>query len=264
MTIAAERLRAGYRWRPVLGGVDVRIEAGSVVAIVGPNGAGKSTLLRCLAGLIRPTGGRVTLGGTDLASLSRAEIARRVAVVPQAVEVLFPFTVREVVALGRTAHLGPAGTLRPPDRAAVARALADLALEQLAERPIDGVSGGERQRAVLAMALAQEGEVLLMDEPTVHLDPAHQRATLLLVRRLARERGVAAVAVLHDLNLAAALSDRVVAMRDGLIVADGAVAEVIAAGTVAAVFGEGLAVGTHDGVPYVVPVTRSGPSTPSG
>lgn len=263
MTIAAERLRAGYRERSVLGGVDVRVEGGSVVAVVGPNGAGKSTLLRCLAGLIRPSGGRVTLDGTDLASLSRAEIARRVAVVPQAVEVLFPFTVREIVALGRTAHLGPGGIARAADRAAVARALADLALEDLAEREVDGVSGGERQRAVVAMALAQEGDVLLMDEPTVHLDPAHQRATLQLVRRLARERGVAAVAVLHDLNLAAAMSDRIVALREGLVVADGPPAEVVAAGTVAAIFGEGLVVGTHDGVPYVLP-TRSGPSTPSG
>lgn len=253
MTLAAERLRAGYGWRRVLDGVDLRVEPGALAAVVGPNGAGKSTLLRCLAGLLRPTFGRVTLGGVDIATLGRADVARLVAVVPQAVEVLFPFSVREIVALGRTPHLGLAGAMRAADRSAVARALAELELTDLADRAIDTLSGGERQRAVLAMALAQEADVLLLDEPTVHLDPAHQRATLGLIRRMARERRVAGLAVLHDLNLAAAMCDRIVVMADGRILAEGAPQEVISAATVASAFGPGLAVGTHAGVPFVLP-----------
>lgn len=251
--LAAERLRAGYGWRRVLDGVDLGFEAATLTAIVGPNGAGKSTLLRCLAGLVAPSGGRVTIDGVDLRTLDRAAIARRIAVVPQAVETIFPFSVREIVALGRTARLGPLSTPGAADIAAVDRALADLGLLELADRRIDEVSGGERQRAVLAMALAQEGDVLLLDEPTVHLDPAHQRATLELIRRLARYRSVAALAVLHDLNLASALADRVIAMSGGRVVADGPALEVVSAANVASVFGPGLVVGTRDGVPFVLP-----------
>lgn len=263
--IAAQGLAAGYGARAVLAGVDVTLDHGSLVALVGPNGAGKSTLLRCFAGLIRPTAGRVLLDGRDLASLDRASIARRVAVVPQTFDTLFPFTVREIVALGRTARLGVLGRPHAADAAAVDRALADLALGGLADRRIDEVSGGERQRAVLAMALAQDGDVLLLDEPTVHLDPTHQRATLELIRRLAHERGLAALAVLHDLNLAAALCDRVVVLCDGRIAADGAPLEVVDAVTIRRVFGPGLEVATRDGVPFVLPVAapreapRSGP-----
>ncbi len=251
--LAAEGLRAGYGWRTVLDGVDVRFDAGTLVAIVGPNGAGKSTLLRCLAGLIAPRAGRVTLDDVDLGTLDRAAIARRIAVVPQMVETMFPFSVREIVGLGRIARLGPLAVMRAADIAAVDRALAELDVVTLADRPIDTLSGGERQRAVLAMALAQEGEVLLLDEPTVHLDPAHQRATLALIRRLVRSRAVAAVAVLHDLNLASTLADRVVVLSGGRVVADGRPLEVMSATMVASVFGPGLAVGARDGVPFVLP-----------
>ncbi len=255
--IAAEGVYAGYGGREVLRGVDLALGPGSLVALVGPNGAGKSTLLRCLAGLMRPARGRVTLDGTDLGSLDRARIARRIAVVPQASETIFPFTVREIVALGRTARLGALALARPSDAQAVDRALEDLELTALADRGIDEVSGGERQRAVLAMALAQEGDVLLLDEPTVHLDPAHQQATLELIRRLARYRSVAALAVLHDLNLASALADRVVVLHDGRVVAAGPPLEVMTAAHVAAVFGPGLVVGVRDGVPFVLPASAA-------
>jgi len=255
--LVAERLRAGYGWHQVLSGVDLVFEGATLTAIVGPNGAGKSTLLRCLGGLIPPKAGRVTLDGIDLASLDRTAVARRIAVVPQATETLFPFTVREIVALGRTARLGRLAIPRAADAAAIDRALAELDLTALAARPIDAISGGERQRAVLAMALAQEGDVLLLDEPTVHLDPAHQRATLELVRRLARSRGIVALAVLHDLNLASALADRVVAISGGRVVADGPPLDVVSAANVASVFGPGLVVGTREGVPFVLPERSS-------
>jgi len=251
---------AAYGARVVLRECSFALGSGEVVAIVGPNGAGKSTLLRVLAGLLRPTAGRVFLDGHDLAALSRSEVARRIAVVPQIFDTLFPFTVREVVALGRTARLGAFGRASADDVAAVDRAIGELELETLAERRIDRLSGGERQRAVLAMALAQETAVLLLDEPTVHLDPGHQLATLELLRELARRRQLAVCAVLHDLNLASTFASRIVALADGRIVREGTPLDVLDAELVRAVFGDGLEVVPRDGHPGVLP---RGPHTVS-
>jgi ABC-type cobalamin/Fe3+-siderophores transport system ATPase subunit len=196
----------------------------------------------------------VSIDGRDVTTLDRRSIARHIAVVPQVFETLFPFTVREIVALGRTSRLGPFGTLGADDARAVARALDEMGATDLAERRIDRVSGGERQRAVLAMALAQEAGVLLLDEPTAHLDPTHQRATLARVATLARLRGLAVVAVLHDLNLAAAFASRVVLLNlEGAVVREGEPRAVITAEIVSAVFGPGLRVVTHDGRPFVIP-----------
>jgi iron complex transport system ATP-binding protein len=251
--VVARAIRAGYREREVLRGVDLVAHPGELVALVGPNGAGKSTLLRVLGGLLRPASGSVTIDGVDVTALDRRSIARHIAVVPQVFETLFPFTVREIVALGRTSRLGPLGTLGSDDARAVARALDDIGAADLADRRIDRVSGGERQRAVLAMALAQEAGVLLLDEPTAHLDPTHQRGTLERVATLARVRGLAVVAVLHDLNLAAAFASRVVMLADGVVVRDGEPSHVITAELVAKVFGPGLRVVAHDGRPFVIP-----------
>lgn len=252
-SLAAEGLRAGYGAPDVLRGVDLALEAGAVTALVGPNGAGKSTLLRCLAGLLRPRAGRVVLDGADLRALDRGAIARRIAVVPQSFETIFPFAVHEVVALGRSARLGLLGRPSRADALAVERAMGELDLTLLAGRALDEISGGERQRTVLAMALAQDGDVLLLDEPTVHLDPAHQRDTLDLVRRVTHARSLVTVAVLHDLNLAAIMCDRVVVLERGAVVADGPPAHVLDAVTVGRVFGSGLDVGVRDGVPFVLP-----------
>ena len=243
--LVARALAAGYGARPVLRGVDLTIEPGWLVALVGPNGAGKSTLLRVFAGLIRPTAGSVTLGGVDIGSLSRRALAARIAVVPQTFDTLFPFTVREIVALGRSARLGLFARPGPADAAAVARAIAEQDLGPLVDRRLDALSGGERQRVVLAMALAQEAGVLLLDEPTAHLDPAHQVGIVRRAAELARAREMIAVAVLHDLNLAA-LADRVIVMDAGAVVADGAASVALAADVVGRVFGTGLAV-THVG-----------------
>lgn len=222
------------------------------MALVGPNGAGKSTLLRVLAGLVRPSAGRVTLGDVDVHSLSRAAVARRIAIVPQVFDTLFPFTVREIVTLGRTPFRGPFGLLGHDDARAVDRALAALGSEDLAERRIDRISGGERQRAVLAMALAQDPEVLLLDEPTAHLDPTHQLSTMRLVSALTRERGLAALTIVHDVNLAT-LADRVAVLCDGRIVRDAPPRDAITPELVHDVFGPGWTVLCHDGRPVVVP-----------
>jgi iron complex transport system ATP-binding protein len=252
-SVVARDIRAGYREREVLRGIDLVVRAGELVALVGPNGAGKSTLLRVLGGLLRPVSGNVTIDGLEVTAMDRRSIARHIAVVPQVFETLFPFTVREIVALGRTSRLGPLGTLGSEDARAVARALDDIGAADLADRRIDRVSGGERQRAVLAMALAQEAGVLLLDEPTAHLDPTHQRATLERVATLARVRGLAVVAVLHDLNLAAAFASRVVLLADGVVAREGAVNDVITPEIVGRVFGPGLRVVAVEGRPFVIP-----------
>ena len=239
-TLAARSLSAGYGTRAVLHDVDVTFAPNGLVALVGPNGAGKSTLLRAFAGLIKPTAGAATLDGVDIATLPRGALAARIAVVPQSFDTLFPFTVREIVALGRSARLGLFARPTADDMGAVARAIAAQDLDDFVDRRLDALSGGERQRVVLAMALAQEAGVLLLDEPTAHLDPAHQIGTLRRVAELARARGVVALAVLHDLNLAA-LADRVVVLDAGRIVADGPPAVALSADVVSRVFGAGLA-----------------------
>lgn len=254
MTLTATGVVAGYGGRDVLHGIDLEIRPG-LCAIVGPNGAGKSTLVRALAGVLAVRAGTVALDGTDLRTLSRGAIARRIAVVPQVFDTLFPFTVREIVMLGRTARLRAFARPSAADRVAVEGALSLLELGDLAERRIDTLSGGERQRAVLAMALAQETEVLLLDEPTVHLDPGHQRATLALARDLARSKGIAIAAVLHDLNLAAALAERIVIVDEGRVVADGAPGAVLTQRTVERVFGPGLRVLEDQVPPAILPRT---------
>lgn len=250
--LVARGLEAGYGPRRVLRGVDLTLEPGGLIALVGPNGAGKSTLLRALAGLIRPSTGRVTLDGVDVLSMSRAALASRIAVVPQTFDTLFPFTVREIVALGRTARLRLFARPTRSDQEAVDRAISDQDLSSFAGRRIDALSGGERQRVVLAMALAQEADVLLLDEPTAHLDPSHQRSVLLGVGELARTRGVIAIAVLHDLNLAA-LADRVIVLHDGSLHADGPPALALSPEMVGRVFGDGLAVTQVGGRTVVLP-----------
>jgi len=250
--LVARSLAAGYGARGVLRGIDLALDPGILVALVGPNGAGKSTLLRALAGLIRPTAGAVTLDGTDVATLSRAALAARIAVVPQTFDTLFPFTVREIVALGRSARLGLFARPTASDAAAVARAIDAQDLGALVDRRLDALSGGERQRVVLAMALAQEADVLLLDEPTAHLDPAHQIGIVRRAAELARSRGVIALAVLHDLNLAA-LADRVVVLDAGQIVGDGVPGTALTSNLVARVFGSGLAVAQVSGRTVVLP-----------
>jgi iron complex transport system ATP-binding protein len=258
-SLTASAVTASYGPRVVLRDCSFALDSGEIVAIVGPNGAGKSTLLRVLAGLLRPAAGVVSLDGQDLAAIARSQIAHRIAVVPQIFDTLFPFTVREVVGLGRTARLGVFGRASADDVAAVERAISELELEGLAGRRIDRLSGGERQRAVLAMALAQEADVLLLDEPTVHLDPGHQLATLELLRALGTRRQLAVCAVLHDLNLASAFASRIVALAEGRIVREGTPLEVLNADLIQAVFGDGLEVVARDGHPAVLPrvATRS-------
>ena len=220
---------------PTLTGVDLRIEAGEAVVLLGPNGSGKSTLLSTLAGLLSPLAGTVRLGEDDLSTLRAREIARRIASVPQDEAAPFAFTVRQVVTMGRLARTG--GVLDTPEDAVAAEgAMARADVAGLASRRMDRISGGERGRTLIARALAQDCPLLLMDEPTAHLDPSHAAWTVRLVRELAAEgRGV--LVALHDLNLAAAMADRVVVLADGRVAAEGPPEAALAEGTLDRAFG---------------------------
>ena len=223
--------------QPVLRGVDLRVRRGELVALVGPNGSGKTTLLRLLTGLHRPRAGRVAILGRPIEEWSRAQLARRVSVLPQSLELPAGFRVAVLVGMARAPHATRLFADTDADRAAVARALAEAGAEDLAERHVEELSGGERQRVLVAMALAQEPELLLLDEPTVHLDLAHAVAVLEAVRDLRAGRGVTALAVIHDLALAAAFAPRVVVLADGQVVADGPPDEVLAGSLVERVLG---------------------------
>jgi iron complex transport system ATP-binding protein len=240
--IQFEAASFAYGEATVLRDISLRVAAGEMVGLLGPNGAGKSTLLKLASGVMRPQGGRVLLGAQEAHRLARAEAARRVAVVPQEFAVQFAYTVRQLVELGRTAHLGLWGVLGTHDRAAVQAALSATSLTELAERIYNELSGGERQRVLVAMALAQTSEMLLLDEPTAHLDIRHQVEVLDLLRGLNQERGLTVIAAMHDLNLAARYFRRLVLLRRG-VVADGPPTAVLDGGLLAAVYQTPVRVG---------------------
>jgi iron complex transport system ATP-binding protein len=225
------------RRREVLRSVDVTLARGDLVALVGTNGSGKTTLLRLLTGVLRPDAGVVRFEGRPLADWRRLDLARRVAVLPQQLDLPVGFRVAELVGMGRAPHARRLFASTETDDRAVARALADAGALDLADRFAEELSGGERQRLLVAMALAQEPDLLLLDEPTLHLDLAHQVALLAAIRRLRDQRGLTVLAVLHDLNLAAAFAPRVAVLDEGRVVADGPPAEVLTPDLVRRVFG---------------------------
>ena len=240
--LALRDVSFAYAGRPVLDGVSLDLSPGRVVGLLGPNGAGKSTLVRLAAGLLRPRRGAVLLDGRDLSSSSRRDVARRIALLPQDSPMPPAFTGREIAAMGRTPHLGWLAAEGPADHAAIDRALVLADAEAFAHRRVGELSGGERQRLLLARALAQEPSILLLDEPTVHLDLGHQLAMLRLVVDLAHQRGIAVLAVYHDLNLAAQSCDELLVLHAGRIAAQGAPDEVLRSPLVQAVYGVELEV----------------------
>ncbi len=215
------RVTGGYPGRTVLRDVDLAITAGERVAVVGPNGAGKSTLLRLATGLLAPTSGEVRLLGQSVVRQSRESVARRIAVVPQVASLPFATRVEEVVALGRLPYEDPLRGPRPADRAAVAAAIERVGLGRLLGRDARELSLGERQLVLVALAVAQSTPIVVLDEPTVHLDIRHQIDTMELLVDLNERDGTTVVAVMHDLHLAARTFPRVVVVSDGGIVADG-------------------------------------------
>jgi iron complex transport system ATP-binding protein len=238
--------------------VDFDVERGEVMVLAGANGCGKTTLLRAITGAVRRRAGVLALEGFDLLTARPHEVARRVAVMGQGAVVPEGFSSFETVLMGRTPHLRLLQSEGRRDRAVARAAMERTDCWHLRERPVDRLSGGERQRVLMARALAQEPRMLLLDEPTSHLDLAHQVETMAMVRDICREDGICAVAVLHDLVLASLFADRIALMVAGDIVACGAPEQVMRTEMIEEVYGVAVSVVLHplDGRPIVVPEGR--------
>ena len=251
-----------FRYAPgaplVVDGVTVRLEHGALVGILGPNGSGKTTLLRLLSGTRRPSSGRVRLGDRPLDTLSRREVAQQIAVVPQETELAFEYTAIEIVLMGRHPHLGVFTVEGPTDIRIAQEALEATGTRHLEQRMFHELSGGEKQRVVIAAALAQSADLLLLDEPTASLDLGYQLDISSLLRRLNHDHRVTMAISTHDLNLAASICRELVMMRDGHVIAAGPTAEVLTPEHVKALYDVEADVHVHGetGHMTVVPVRR--------
>ena len=248
-----------YDARPVVDGLALEVREGELVGVVGRNGSGKTTLMRLISGLLRPASGAVRVDGTDLRSLKPGKRARLVSVVPQNPQLPLGFTVLDLVLMGRNPHLKLLEQSGPRDREVATRAMRETDTYHLAGRTLETLSGGERQRAVVAMALAQESPVVLLDEPTASLDLAHQVGVMDLVSQLRERHGVAVLAAMHDLTLAAQYCSRLVMLADGRAFAEGAPEAVLTRENISEVYGADVFILPHPQrrTPVVLPVSHS-------
>ena len=253
----------GYSDAPVLSGTQLAIGQGEMVGVLGPNASGKTTLLRLLAGTLRPQKGQVLLEGEDLRRLGRRAIACRVAVVPQQFTMPFAFTAYEVALMGRTPYLRPLAGPSREDREAVEEALAEMGVASLAQRFFNDLSGGERQKVVLAMAMAQRPQVLLLDEPTAYLDLRSQVEVLERVAQM-NQKGITVVAAMHDVNLAALYFPRLALLCRGAILSEGSPWQVLTKENLWEVYGAQVALHDHPTrpVPQVTLLPRDGLEPP--
>ena len=260
-TLAARGVAFAYdaRERLVLDGVSLSVPRGAVVGLLGPNGSGKTTMLRLLSGTLAPLRGHVMLDGAPVASIERRELARRIAVVPQETHAAFDFSALEIVLMGRYPHLGAFELEGAGDLAIARDALAATGTSALESRRFATLSGGEKQRVVIASALAQASDVLLLDEPTASLDLGFQLDIAILLARLNRERGVTMVVSTHDLNLAASLCTTLVLLKGGRVIAAGPTRGVLTRDNVLALYGVDADVVDHPRAGHltVVPLARA-------
>ncbi len=252
--LSLDKVAFRFGEKPILNGISLDLPRGSFLGLVGPNGSGKTTLLRLAAGLLKPAGGRVLLDGVPMQGMSRKQIARRLALLPQSPGLPAAFTVQELVLMGRTPFQGFLGRENAHDRAVADKAMEMARCDQLADRKIDELSGGERQRVLMARALAQEPEILLLDEPTTHMDLEYQIAVTELVADLVKD-GLTVLGVFHDLNLAACYCTHLAVLSQGRLVATGTPSEVLTSQLLSQVFKVELCLTPHpDGeVPAVLP-----------
>ena len=243
---------------PGLHDVTLDIVRGELVGILGPNGSGKTTLLRVLGGMLRPQAGQVTLDGHDMQRLSRTTVARRIAVVPQETHLAFDYSVIEIVLMGRYPHLRPFALEGPADLAIARDALAATGTVPLERRPYATLSGGEKQRVIIASALAQSADICLLDEPTASLDPGYQLQIAALLRRLNAERGITMAVATHDLNFAAGICRHLVLLREGRVLAAGPTHEVLTGDLIERLYGIEADVHLHERTGHltVVPIRR--------
>jgi iron complex transport system ATP-binding protein len=247
--LSARAVTFSYASTPTLLDINFALEQGTLCALLGPNGSGKTTLLKVLTGILPPAAGEVLYQGVHLRTIGRREIAKRIALVPQEMNLQFGFTVRQMVMLGRTPHVRALAGATKLDRAVVEDMMEMTEISHLSERIITELSGGEQQRVVIAMALAQQPQVLFLDEPTVHLDINHQVEILDLLRRLNREHNLTVLATMHDLNLAALYFDALVILERGRIVSEGTPQTVLTQDNIRDVFNTNVLVQPHPALP---------------
>lgn len=259
IAVEAERLRLGYEQKVVFDGIDLRIAQGSVTTLIGANGCGKSTLLKAFGRLLAPLDGQVRLDGRPLRAMSTTQIARRLAILPQKPLTPAATSVRDLVMRGRHPHQSLLRPWTPDDAGIVDAALAATGLTEVADRDVNTLSGGQLQRAWVALVLAQQTPTILLDEPTTFLDLSHQLEVLRLVRRINAEQGTTIVMVLHDLSLAARFSDRLVVLHEGQVMADGTPWQVLTPQVLATAFGLEAQVIADPvtGSPLVIPLEPS-------
>ena len=249
-----EDVSLGYGRKTVLDGIDLSVERGELLGVIGPNGSGKSTLVKGICRILKPTRGNVVIDGNDVANMSRGQLARLMAVVPQSPNLPDTYTAFEIVLMGRTPYLGRLRFESKKDFDIAWKAMEMTRTQPLAERRMDELSGGEKQRLTIARALAQEPKLILLDEPTAHLDINYQVETLNFIKRLCRRQNIAAVTVLHDLNLASQYCDRLALLSGGRIHTDGTPQEVITPENIRQVYGAEVCVYPHpvNGLPTTV------------
>ena len=247
-------LSFSYRDIRVLEDIDVSLKPGEILSIVGPNGTGKTTLLKCITSIITPDRGAVFLGERDVARMSRRELAGYLGYVPQQIPSKFPMTVFEMVLLGRRPHISWKPSSHDLER--VADILQEMKLADLALRDVGRLSGGQRQKVLLARALAQDPEFLLLDEPTSSLDLRHQLEVMEIIRGLVRDNGTGAMIALHDLNLASRFSDRIIMLHNGRIFSEGPPAQVMTSENIREVYGVEAMVRQENGYPLIQPLRQ--------
>lgn len=256
--INLERVSFAYGSVQVVRNVSLSVARGELFGILGPNGSGKSTLIKLISRVLIPGAGRIVLDGRELGRYRREEIARRIAVVPQETGIEMPFSVLEVVLMGRSPHLGGFIFESQHDLAVARRAMEQTGIQNLAARAFHELSGGEKQRVVLARALAQEPEILLLDEPTAFLDIKHQVGVYDLIKELNRTTGLTVVSILHDLNLAALYCDRLALLWEGSLACLGTPVEVLTYANIKEVYGTEVYIGLNDitGKVHIFPLDR--------
>lgn len=257
--IEAQNLTFSYNGSNVLENVSFSIPAGNLFTVIGPNGSGKSTLTRLLCGLSRPKSGAVMVDGQDIRNSPRCRLAQQIAVVPQTIPDSFPFTVEQTVIMARSARQNILGLESRADRDAALRAMRYTGIESLKSRPLDRISGGERQRAFIARAVCQETDIMVLDEPTAALDYAHQIQVMDLLARLAKERGTTVVLVSHDLNLASLYADSLLLLAGGKVQACGTPQDVLKPEVLEPAYGCRLSIdlAPETGRPRIIPMPGS-------
>lgn len=258
MRLEVQGVHFSYRSVSTLKDVSLEVRESEVVSIVGPNGSGKTTLLKCINKILRPRKGTILLATKDVSKVSLKEIARLTGYVPQSVARSFPSTVFDIVLLGRKPYLG--WTVSTRDKDIVLSLLQSMGMEDMILRDFNELSGGEKQKVLLARALAQEPKVLLLDEPTSNLDLRHQLEVMGLISSLVRRNGVSSIIAIHDLNLASRYSDRIILLRKGVVYAAGEPSSVFAIENIRNVYGVDIIVNQYLGKPYIIPLTPCRPS----